>query len=335
MLDEVTMVCDAGPLAANQTLHVDVYFFISAIGYGTVRNVMLAGAPGAYEEGGGAGSEIELPTNPVPTSLLLESYTLTKTETSLIVMWKTISEFRTAGFRLWRSESPDRNQAILLTPEGIPAIGVGSLYTYEDTSVHKGVTYWYWLQEITSDGGGWEYSVLSGRIGDINLYLPVIANDTAQPVAPAPSAADGTPTATPVPTATPSPMPTAPLPTIPPSVMETPTPVPSDTPAPTPTSASTETPTPIAAPTETPTLIAALTETPTPVPSDTPAPTPTSAPTETPTPVLVTDTAPSANSEIPATLLAPVLPLLPVDATPTPFTMLETAPVDGLAPASQ
>jgi uncharacterized repeat protein (TIGR01451 family) len=52
MLDEATMVCDAGPLAANQTLHVDAYFFISAINPGTVWNRMVIGAPGAVVEPG-------------------------------------------------------------------------------------------------------------------------------------------------------------------------------------------------------------------------------------------------------------------------------------------
>ncbi|HHW84988.1 MAG TPA: DUF11 domain-containing protein, partial [Chloroflexi bacterium] len=300
MLDDMTMLCDAGPLAANRALHVDAYFFISSIGYGTVRNVMAAGAPGAYDGEGEAGSEIELPTNPVPTALLLESYTLSKTETSLVLQWKTVSEFRTAGFRLWRSESPDRGQAILLTPDMIPARGVGSFYAYEDFSVRRGVTYWYWLQEITTDGGGWEYSVLSGRIGDINLYLPAILNGFGATAVDAPTAADVASL-----TATPTAMPT-----------ETPTAVPTETP----TAMPTETPTvaPTATPSAFPTPQAALLTTPSSAPD---TPTPTAAPLATPAPI-DTPTAPPINGDDTAAgdAILPTLPapLLPIMMTPTP-----------------
>lgn len=242
MLDETTMRCDAGPLAANHALHVDAYFFIDSIGHGTVRNVMVTSAPGAFDGEGETESSVELPTNPTPTSLLLETYTLTKTETSLIIQWKTVSEFRTVGFRLWRSESPDRAQAILLTPDMIPAHGVDSFYAYEDFTVRQGVTYWYWLEEITIDGGGWEYSVLSGRIGDLKLYLPAIGNGYAQ-AADAPAAADVAPPTPPTPTETPT---AAPTPT------ETPTPAPTATPSAVPAPLAPDTPTPIDTPTATP-----------------------------------------------------------------------------------
>ncbi len=326
MLDEMTMVCDAGPLAANHALHVDAYFFISSIGHGTVKNIMVASAPGAYDEEGEAGSEIELPTNPVPTSLLLESYTLTPTKTSLLVMWKTTSEFRTAGFRLWRSETSDRAQAILLTPDLIPARGVGSLYTFEDASVREGVTYWYWLQEITIDGGGWEYNALTGRIGDIHLYLPAIVNGFGQAVVDAPSVAAVAPTS--APTATPfapsAPMAETPTPVVidtpTPTAAPMPTPAPTDTPAPTATPLPTDTP----APTETPLPTETSTPTATPLPTETP---PAPDLTDTPTPTIVAET----SSPDSAPMATPVAPLQPGDETLTPFPTLEAAPPEGFA----
>ncbi|MFN3332805.1 MAG: hypothetical protein ACK47M_09875 [Caldilinea sp.] len=179
MHNEVTLVCDLGSLSANRSISVDVYFFISSLGHGMVRNGIVAGAPDSALGMGEAESEFELPANPTPTALLLESYTLDHTDDAFIITWKTVSEFRTWGFKLWRSETPNREQAILLTPDGIPATGVGSTYTYVDNTVRERVTYWYWLQELTTDGGGWEYHVLSGRIGGEALYLPIVCREVA------------------------------------------------------------------------------------------------------------------------------------------------------------
>lgn len=174
--DEVTLVCNAGPLPAQRSLAVDIYFFISALGGERVRNRIVVDAPGS--DLGGLGrpeSELEIPANPVPTAILLETYTLEKSDDAFILRWKTLSEFRVWGFRLWRGVTPDVNQATLLTPQGIPASGVGNTYTYLDRDVEPGVTYWYWLETLTVDGGGWMNQALIGRLGpDALLYLPLV-----------------------------------------------------------------------------------------------------------------------------------------------------------------
>jgi uncharacterized repeat protein (TIGR01451 family)/fimbrial isopeptide formation D2 family protein len=181
--DEVTLVCNAGPLPAQRSLVVDIYFFISALSGERVRNRIVVDAPGS--DLGGLGrpeSELEIPANPVPTAILLETYTLEESEDAFILRWKTLSEFRVWGFRLWRGVTPDVNQATLLTPQGIPASGVGNIYTYIDRGVEPGVTYWYWLETLTVDGGGWMNQALIGRLGpDALLYLPLVTYGEPQP----------------------------------------------------------------------------------------------------------------------------------------------------------
>ncbi|MDW8440242.1 MAG: hypothetical protein RML96_07195 [Caldilineaceae bacterium] len=193
--DEVTLVCNAGPLPAQRSLGVDIYFFISALSGDRVRNRIVVDAPGAYLGGmGRPESELEIPANPVPTAILLETYALEESEDAFILRWKTLSEFMVWGFRLWRGVTPDRSQALLLTPEGIPASGVGNTYTYVDRDVKQGVTYWYWLETLTVDGGGWVHQVLTGRLGpDALLYLPLVTRSEPQP------AAESTPAETPLP----------------------------------------------------------------------------------------------------------------------------------------
>jgi uncharacterized repeat protein (TIGR01451 family) len=318
------LVCNGGALAANRTLRFNVQFFVSTLGSGTVRNTIVVDAPGSNIGSGDLESDLELPTEPVPTAILLDSYDLFDAEDALVITWKTVSELRTAGFRLWRAESSDRGKAILLTPDMIPATGIGNSYTYVDSTVHKYVTYWYWLQELTIDGGGWEYSALSGRIGGDVLFLPMIANreavqrDAAAPVDAAPtqmenggftlyltiigSGFDG---------ATPDALPevdSAPQPS------ETPMPEPTDATAPlnTPTSpepSSGQTPTPTAAPTVTPTpLLVEPAATPAPLPIDTPtlAPTVTSPSSTSPSSTSPTPTAPGAS--MPPLVGTPLMP---------------------------
>jgi uncharacterized repeat protein (TIGR01451 family) len=180
--DEFTLVCNAGPLPAHRSLAVELYFFISALSGDRMHNRIVADAPGSNLSGlGRPESELEIPANPVPTAILMETYTLEKSEDALILRWKTLSEFMIQSFRLWRSTTPDRNDAILLTPDGIPASGVGNEYTYVDRDVQKGVTYWYWLETVTVDGGGWVHQVLMGRLGpDELLYLPLVTMGATQ-----------------------------------------------------------------------------------------------------------------------------------------------------------
>jgi len=73
---------------------------------------------------------------------------------SIVVTWETASEVDTAGFLVYRSDSPD-GPFSLLDETVIPARGdplVGASYRYDDREVARGRRYFYQLEEIQRDG---------------------------------------------------------------------------------------------------------------------------------------------------------------------------------------
>ena len=72
----------------------------------------------------------------------------------ITVEWTTETEVDTAGFNIYRSESPDgpfvklNRQLIPASPDPI----VGGSYVYTATDVVPGVTYYYELEDVEFDG---------------------------------------------------------------------------------------------------------------------------------------------------------------------------------------
>jgi hypothetical protein len=73
---------------------------------------------------------------------------------TVVVEWTTESEVNLAGFNIYRSEIPDGAYVKLndtLIPASPDPIAGGS-YTYTDTTVEPGVTYYYQLEDVELDG---------------------------------------------------------------------------------------------------------------------------------------------------------------------------------------
>lgn len=71
------------------------------------------------------------------------------------VEWKTETEMNTAGFNLYRGESPDGPFDVKVNAELIPPADdplTGKAYMYVDETALPGVTYYYQLQEVEKDG---------------------------------------------------------------------------------------------------------------------------------------------------------------------------------------
>jgi hypothetical protein len=98
----------------------------------------------------------------------------------IVLTWETASEVDTAGFHVYRSQSPD-GPFDLLTDAPIPALGdplVGASYKYEDRNLAWGKDYYYQLEEVErSDsripfpdvvagraGAGWEWALGVGGL---------------------------------------------------------------------------------------------------------------------------------------------------------------------------
>jgi hypothetical protein len=91
------------------------------------------------------------------TLVTLVEFTATANETGILLGWQTATEFDNAGFHLWRAtgegwKSGDYSTVIRLTEQLIAARGDLSVYSYRDTDVESGITYYYGLEDIDLNG---------------------------------------------------------------------------------------------------------------------------------------------------------------------------------------
>jgi hypothetical protein len=74
---------------------------------------------------------------------------------AIIIQWSTASELNTAGFNVYRGDTPDgpftKLNADLIPGSTDPLVG-GS-YAYTDTSAIVGHTYYYQLEDVETSGG--------------------------------------------------------------------------------------------------------------------------------------------------------------------------------------
>jgi hypothetical protein len=113
-----------------------------------------------------------------PTAVTLLSFDVVPVDTTtLYITWSTASEENVLGFHLWRSDTGDRSQAIqvtakLIEPEG--SLLSGADYLFVDGQLQPDTQYYYWLQEIETNGQVTEFGPAIGR----TLALPGEEPDT-------------------------------------------------------------------------------------------------------------------------------------------------------------
>jgi len=86
---------------------------------------------------------------------------------AITVEWTTESEVNTAGFHLYRSESPD-GPFERVTQELIPASPdpiLGGHYVYTDTDVLPGQVYYYQLEDVEFDGTSTRHGPIEAKVG--------------------------------------------------------------------------------------------------------------------------------------------------------------------------
>jgi hypothetical protein len=133
----------------------------------------------AYTSGEAGSVPVNAPTPPLqdddqasvpigPTAITLKLFEAKWLSSTVLIRWETGSEENTFGFLLYRSESPDRSTAVRITQDAIPAQvgnGGGASYAYEDETVSTGNSpnkvYYYWLQEVETDGDTTDYGPVS------------------------------------------------------------------------------------------------------------------------------------------------------------------------------
>lgn len=95
--------------------------------------------------------------------------------------WRTLAEFDNYGFRLYRSSTPNRADAVLLTEEIIPGQGRGRVggatYQYIDTDPLEGASY-YWLEDIDLNGKSTFHGPAQPRLqsAGTRILVPMVWN---------------------------------------------------------------------------------------------------------------------------------------------------------------
>jgi hypothetical protein len=110
-----------------------------------------------YAEGASSPKSALLSTNTtdVSTVVTLAFIRATFSDKKMLVEWKTDSEIDTQGFFLYRAEEENGEYTTQLNPDMKPSTGSavsGDLYSFPDTSVQYGKTYYYKLTSIDYNG---------------------------------------------------------------------------------------------------------------------------------------------------------------------------------------
>jgi|GEM_PF-2027651 len=103
--------------------------------------------------------------------ITLASFSAEAVADQVIVRWTTGSEVSTECFKLYRSNNPDGNFALIA--DYIPAVGGVSTtsYDYVDNSVEAGVTYYYQLADLNKYGWETRHSTLASATPGSGLAL--------------------------------------------------------------------------------------------------------------------------------------------------------------------
>ena len=87
-----------------------------------------------------------------PTGITLEYFRLRRIGPSVELEWRTATEINNRGFNVYRGTTDNFEEAVRLNSELIPGQGRGlaggATYTFTDTGVEPGHTYYYWLEDI-------------------------------------------------------------------------------------------------------------------------------------------------------------------------------------------
>jgi hypothetical protein len=89
----------------------------------------------------------------VPLAVTLAGFDAQAMLDHIQLSWETVSEMNNAGFNLYRSASPVAPEVLLaFVPSQAPGSTQGASYSFNDTEVAPGETWYYWLEDVDLSG---------------------------------------------------------------------------------------------------------------------------------------------------------------------------------------
>lgn len=98
------------------------------------------------------------------------------------VEWSTETEINTAGFNIYRGESPDGPFDIKINQQLIPVSPdsmTGGKYSYVDNATQLGKLYYYQLEEVARNGTQTKLKVTPARAGAMNWPMLLVLGGLA------------------------------------------------------------------------------------------------------------------------------------------------------------
>ncbi|KAB8140884.1 DUF11 domain-containing protein [Chloroflexia bacterium SDU3-3] len=182
--DSATGVWDVGTVGNGA--QAELRITASITGSGVIVNVARVRAADQFDPnstpGNNNGAENDQSAAPVsvaPTVVNLISFGASLTAAGVQISWTTVYERDVVGFHLLRSTDSTRAHAAQVTAVLIPGLGLqGGSYTWHDAAADSGVRYYYWLQEVDTDGRVFEYGPVSFVPGvsatRSSVFLPMV-----------------------------------------------------------------------------------------------------------------------------------------------------------------
>lgn len=102
-------------------------------------------------------------------SVMLASLSAVSQGDRVIVAWETVSELNNQGFNLYRATAVDGPRTLLnsaLIPAQRPGSSDGAAYTWTDSSVSPGSSYFYWLEDVDLTGARTLHAPVSVTVAD-------------------------------------------------------------------------------------------------------------------------------------------------------------------------
>jgi hypothetical protein len=132
----------------------------------------------------GLRTHYDLSLEAIPTAVHLIRFEAWPDGTAIHIEWETATEIDNLGFNLYRSEADGGPYVKLndaLIPSQAPGSSIGAVYTYTDSLVQPGFTYYYKIEDVDAFG----VSTLHGPIWATaaapplhRLYLPLVLRES-------------------------------------------------------------------------------------------------------------------------------------------------------------
>jgi uncharacterized repeat protein (TIGR01451 family) len=166
-------------LAPGEAFQVTTVFLVAhEIVTFTINTAIITDAIDTYDNIADRVEDSE-PVSGIPTALDLLYFRAQAAENSILLEWETAWERDNWGFALYRSTTPNIEDAEWLHFELGQGSGQfqGQRYQYEDKSIDPGQVYYYWLEDLDLNNrvmGIWTDGPVTALMARYRLYLPIV-----------------------------------------------------------------------------------------------------------------------------------------------------------------